>query len=85
MAEMTLADHAEAWQRERGEIVPARELSAWAAMYEQWIEFAFSTFAEADYPERCNHPPARLYAWFAQDGTHCVTCCDCGRVLTGAA
>jgi len=80
MAEMTLADHAEAWQRERGEIVPARESSAWAAMYEQWIEFAF-----ADFAAECKHPPARVYAWFANDGTHCAACCNCGATLAGAA
>ena len=31
------------------------------------------------------HPPARLFAWFAYDGTLCTVCCDCGDVLTGAA
>ena len=33
----------------------------------------------------CTHPPARLFAWFAYDGTLCMACCDCGNVLTGAA
>ena len=33
----------------------------------------------------CTHPPARLFAWFAYDGTLCTACCDCGEVLTGAA
>ena len=33
----------------------------------------------------CTHPPARLFAWFAYDGTLCTACCDCGDVLTGAA
>jgi len=33
----------------------------------------------------CTHPPARLFAWFAYDGTLCIACCDCGDVLTGAA
>lgn len=34
----------------------------------------------------CKHPPARLYAWFAQDPTGpvlCVACCECGTVLKG--
>jgi len=33
----------------------------------------------------CTHPPTRLFAWFAHDGTLCTACCDCGDVLTGAA
>lgn len=33
----------------------------------------------------CPHPPARLCAWRAYDGTLCVACCDCGAVLAGAA
>ena len=33
----------------------------------------------------CNHPPARLFTWFAHDGTLCIACCDCGEVLAGAA
>ena len=32
----------------------------------------------------CNHPPTRLYAWFAYDGTLCVGCTECGQVLRGA-
>lgn len=31
----------------------------------------------------CSHPPTRLYAWHAYDGTACVCCCDCGAVLAG--
>ena len=38
---MTLADHAEAWWTERGNIVPPRESPEWDAMYGTWIEFAF--------------------------------------------
>jgi hypothetical protein len=33
----------------------------------------------------CTHPPARLFSWFANDGTLCIACCDCGDVLAGAA
>jgi len=33
----------------------------------------------------CAHPPARLFSWFAIDGTLCVCCCDCGSVLRGGA
>jgi hypothetical protein len=33
----------------------------------------------------CPHPPTRLYAWHAHDGTLCVGCNDCGAVLAGAA
>jgi len=33
----------------------------------------------------CGHPPERIYAWIAYDGVLCAGCCDCGRVLTGAA
>lgn len=33
----------------------------------------------------CGHPPHRLYSWQASDGTLCVTCCECGKVLAGAA
>lgn len=31
----------------------------------------------------CPHPPARLYAWYAYDGTLCICCCLCGAVLKG--
>lgn len=37
----------------------------------------------------CNHPPNRLYSWFARDDTTptgtilCVTCRDCGAILKG--
>lgn len=33
---------------------------------------------------KCKHPPTRLYAYHAADGTLCVCCCDCGSVLRGA-
>ncbi len=41
----------------------------------------------------CQHPPARLFTWFAFDGVGrgrydrtdlCIACCDCGAVLAGA-
>lgn len=34
---------------------------------------------------KCTHPPARLFAWIAYDGTLVVCCCECGQVLRGAA
>jgi hypothetical protein len=36
-------------------------------------------------PSVCNHPSARLFTWFAHDGTLCIACCECGEVLAGAA
>jgi len=36
-------------------------------------------------PSGCTHPPQRIYAWWAYDGTLCAACCDCGAVLAGAA
>jgi hypothetical protein len=45
---MTLADHAEAWQRERGEQVPERDSAAWDAMYQDWIDYAFADFPSID-------------------------------------
>ena len=39
---MTLADHAEYWWREQGRDVPPRGSAAWQAMYETWVEWAFS-------------------------------------------
>jgi len=38
---MTLADHAEARQREHWRAVPTRGTPEWNAMYEAWVEFAF--------------------------------------------
>jgi hypothetical protein len=52
--EMTLADHAEAWQRERGEQVPERDSAAWDAMYQDWVDYAF-----ADIPVSLDNLPAR--------------------------
>jgi hypothetical protein len=39
--EMTLAEHAEAWWREQGNALPARETDKWERMYEAWVEWAF--------------------------------------------
>jgi hypothetical protein len=33
----------------------------------------------------CKHPPHRTYAWFAYDGTLCVVCLECHKILRGAA
>lgn len=43
IAEMTLADHAEAWQRGRGEHVPERDSAEWDTMYQDWVDFAFGS------------------------------------------
>lgn len=40
-------------------------------------------------PDLCNHPPTRLYVWWARDDRApggrvlCVACYDCGKVLNG--
>ena len=44
MKEMTLADHAEAWHKENGNSIPARDSEEWEVMYQSWIDFAFSDF-----------------------------------------
>ena len=41
---MTLADHAEAWWQEKGNIVPDKNTKEWREMYMEWIEFAFQDF-----------------------------------------
>lgn len=46
-SELTLQDHAEAWWREQGKTVPPRCTPEHAAMYEQWVEYAFADFEEA--------------------------------------
>ena len=46
---------------------------------------AAEVMSRALYMPDCKHPPARLYAWHAFDGTCCVACCDCGAALAGAA
>jgi hypothetical protein len=37
--EMTTADYAEVWQRERGQPVPERGSAEWDAMYRDWLSF----------------------------------------------
>ena len=44
LPKMTLADHAEAWTKEKGESVPPRDTTEWRAMYERWHSFAFAEF-----------------------------------------
>ena len=46
MGQETLADHAEAWYREQGNVVPDRGTDAWIKMYEAWHAYAFADFAE---------------------------------------
>ena len=37
---MTLADRAEAWQKERGKTVPDRGTEVWKKMYLDWVDIA---------------------------------------------
>jgi hypothetical protein len=46
MTELTLADHAELWWKEQGNIIPERNTKEWQLMYEAWIEFAFQGFGK---------------------------------------
>lgn len=48
---VTLADHAEAWTREQGKVVPARDTPEWDVMYAAWVDVAF-----ADFPEEITDP-----------------------------
>lgn len=41
--------------------------------------------AESIAQDECTHPAHRVYTWFAFDDTLCAACCDCGKVLAGAA
>lgn len=38
---VTLEEHAEEWQRERGKRVPKRGTKAHDKMYDEWINYAF--------------------------------------------
>ena len=42
--EMTLADHAEAWWKEQGKIVPPIDTPEYEEMYQRWHTFAFQDF-----------------------------------------
>lgn len=44
LREMTLAQHAEQWWKEKGEKVPRRDTKAYLKMYEEWVEYAFRDF-----------------------------------------
>lgn len=46
-SDWSLADHAEYWWVQEGNIVPERDTPEWMAMYESWVNFAFADFAEA--------------------------------------
>ena len=37
-----LALHAEMWWYESGNLIPLRNTAEWTAMYEQWVDYAFS-------------------------------------------
>lgn len=57
---------------------------------DQWLGLILTDSDNPD-PAPCQHPPERLYTWFARDDTMaggqalCVACCDCGAVLQGGA
>ena len=44
----TLADHAEAWLRERGQTVPRRNDPSWPGLYHEWVRFAFEGLRRAE-------------------------------------
>jgi len=41
---MTLADHAEAWARENGKIIPPRDTPEYEKLYKEWHAWAFRAF-----------------------------------------
>ena len=41
---MTLADHAELWWKEQGNIVPPKNTKEWKDMYKKWIEYAYKSW-----------------------------------------
>jgi hypothetical protein len=45
--DMTMADHAEAWWGEQGNILPDRGTKEWRDMYKKWHTYAFEDFASA--------------------------------------
>lgn len=45
---MSLADHADAWWRERGAEPPPRTDMAWQSYYEEWHAWAFAGIAEPE-------------------------------------
>ena len=71
MTELTLADYAEAWHRDRGIAVPKRETAEWLEMYERWVDYAFENFGESV----VNDPPAWM---LGQDPERCE---ECGGLL----
>lgn len=40
--DITLAEHAEAWWKEKGKKVPTKGTKEWKKMYETWANWAFS-------------------------------------------
>lgn len=42
--EITLAEHAEEWWKEKGNTVPDKDSQEYSDMYEKWCNFAFSDF-----------------------------------------
>jgi hypothetical protein len=59
---LTLADHAEAWARERGLPVPQRDTDDWRALYEQWHTWAFQGIGDGK-QELLQACKALLAAW----------------------
>ena len=50
--QMTLGDHAEAWQREQGKKVPPRSSAEWQKMYEAWATWAFADLRGTEKPRK---------------------------------
>lgn len=46
--ETTLADHADAWWREKGNEVPDRGTAEWQKIYEAWAAWAFADLRGPD-------------------------------------
>ena len=69
--DLTLADYAELWQKDRGIPVPERDTPEWMEMYERWIDYAFADFGESIVED----PPAWM---LGQDPARCE---ECGGLL----
>jgi hypothetical protein len=41
---LTLAEHAEMWWVEKGNILPKKDTIEWQKMYKKWVDYAFKDF-----------------------------------------
>jgi len=69
--DLTLAEYAELWCKDRGIAVPERGTPEWDTMYERWIDYAFADFGESV----VENPPA----WMLGQDPH--RCEECGGLL----